>query len=257
MKTSDNLVSIIMPVRNGEHIVEDTLLALLDQTYSEIEIIVVDDNSSDNTFKALRRVRRKDKRVFISQNVKTYGLSITLNRALKKAKGQYIAFMNMHDSNSLERIKRQVLYLKRHPKVVAVGTQAFFLDEAKRRIGKSEFPTEHHQISKNLLTGTAMQLESVMINRYLLPKDILKFDHQKFPDLYRSLFMKIISFGDFANINEHLYYRSPKDNHLEELRLQVVNHVALWTRAWFTHENRPSFQSLFSPLNSKVRSSLN
>lgn len=254
MQKSDNFVSIILPVRNAEKFLEESLPSLLNQTYTSFEVIAIDDNSSDNSYKILRKYRRLDKRLLISQNVKKYGLSITLNRALKKARGQYIAFMNPKDTCSVERIKKQILYLKRHPKVVAVGTQSVFTNENRKRLEKSEFPTEHTEISKTLLMGTAMQLESVMINRYLLPKDLLRFEHQKFPLLFRSLFMKMMPYGNFANINEYLYMRYRHDNHFEELRLKFTSHVALWLKAWFTNDDRPSLQSLLYPLNNRVKS---
>lgn len=254
MIKSDNLVSIILPVSGAEKFLPDCLTSLLNQNYASIEIIAIDDNSSDASFKILRKFRKLDKRLIISRNVKKYGLSTTLNRALKKSSGQYIAFMNPKDTISLDKIKRQVIYLKRHSKVVAVGTQAFFTDEKRRKLGKSSFPTEHNEISKTLLSGGAFQLESVMINRYLLPKDLLKFEHQGFPILYRSLFMKMAAYGTFANINDHLYSRYRHENHIDELSLKLLSHTLLWIKAWLNNNDRPSLQTLLYPLNNRIKS---
>lgn len=257
MQTTQDSVSIILPVTNSEDSLTECLKALLKQTHKDIEIIAIDDNSSDQSYKILRRFRRMDKRLIISQNVKKYGLSITLNRALKQARGKYIAFMNPNDTCTQDRIKRQLLYLKRHPKTVAVGTQTVFTDEKHKRVGKSNFPTEHTAISKSLLGGKAMQLESSMINRHLLPKDLLKFEHQAFPILFRTLFLKMLPYGSFANINDFLYLRYRHDSlHLEEIKTKIMPHVLLWTRSWFVHDNRPSLQSLLYPLNNKLKSSL-
>lgn len=252
----DQLVSVILPLRNSAESLSTCLESLLNQTYTDFEIIAIDDASRDHTFKILRQFRRKDKRVVIARNVKRYGPTVTLNRALKKARGSYIAFMNGHDISTPDRLKRQVHYLKRHPKIAALGTQTIFQSLDHKILDKSSFPTDHNTISKTFLTSDALQLESVMINKYLLPRDLLRFDDQKHPLLYRSLLAKILPYGMFANLNLHLYIRTLGNGHIEGMTTRARRHVTLWAKARFLDGTGISWNSLLYPINNKIKSAI-
>ena len=249
----DQLVSILLPLHNAEQTLKECLDSLLSQTYTPIEIIAIDDNSKDKTYTLLRQYRRRDKRLIISRNVKRYGLTVTLNRALKKANGSYLAFMNQKDTSTTDRLKRQVFYLKRHPKVVAVGTQTIFTHPLTQKIDKSTFPTDHHTISKTFLTSDALQLESIMINRYLLPSDLLKFESRKYPILYRTLLTKMLPYGTFANLNQYLYLRA-REEQVAGIRKNVLPHLTLWLRARFIYGSGISLNSLLYPVNNRLKS---
>src|SRR5579872_2430352 len=97
MRKQTPLVSILLPVHNAQEYLEESLQSLLSQTYSNIEIIAIDDFSRDHTYQLLKEYRKKDKRLVIRKNVKHYGLRLTLNRCVRHVKGQYIAFMNPSD----------------------------------------------------------------------------------------------------------------------------------------------------------------
>lgn len=251
----DQLVSIILPIRNAEETLLNCVESLLNQTYQQIEIIAVDDSSTDSSYSILRRLRRLDKRVIMSKNVKNYGLTVTLNRALKKARGSYIIFMNQKDLVTPDKIKRQVFYLKRHPKVVALGTQTVFINPETGKENRSEFPTDHDTISKTFLTSNSLQLESVMINRYLIPRDLLKFDKQKHPLIYRALIAKLLPYGNLANLNQHLYLRN---NHTTpgSFTSRVMYALNLWTKSRFTQGTGISINSLLYPVNNKIKSAI-
>lgn len=257
MKYTTTRISVLLPVSNNEATLSECLESLLSQTHLDIEIIAIDDNSKDSSYKILRQYRKHDKRITVSRNVKKYGYAITLNRALKRTKGRYIAFMNPHDVATPDRFKRQLSYLTRHPKVVAVGTQVIFMNERKQKYDKSQFPTDAALISKKLFTEDCLQLESMLIDRYLLPKDLLRFENQDYPLVYRSFVMKLMPYGHLANLNQQLYVRfRPQHTQLEELSNQALSHVKLWLKARFVYDSAPSLTSLLYPLNNKIKSSL-
>lgn len=252
----DQFVSVILPLRNAADSLTACLESLLNQTYTDFEIIAIDDASSDQTYRILRQFRRRDKRLIIRRNVKRYGPTVTLNRALRKARGSYIAFMGGRDISTPDRLKRQVHYLKRHPKIAALGTQTIFQSSDRKPLDKSSFPTDHETITKTFLTSDALQLESVMINKYLLPRDLLKFDDQKHPLLYRSLLAKILPYGMFANLNLHLYIRTLGNNQIEGMTTRARRHVTLWAKARFLDGTGISWNSLLYPLNNKIKSAI-
>lgn len=251
MSNTTSFVSIILPVSNQERFLSTCLDSLKAQTHKDIEIIAIDDNSKDNSFKILKKYHTADKRFRVYKNKKKYGLTVSLNRALKRAKGSYIAFMDASDQSSVKRIKNQLSYLTSHPKTVAIGTQAHVITRSNRKVGKTTLPQEHAQISESLLLGTSIQPESIMVNRRLLPKDVLKFQPKRYPFLYTELYIKLCSYGEFANLNQPLYNKRKLDDQNVSVTLQI-NHLTSFIKLWFKsltiYDYKPSLRSLFTPL---------
>lgn len=99
------LVSIVIPTCNVEQYVEDCLLSVLNQTYTNIEVICVDDISTDNTVKILERYGMRDKRIRVAHNEEKGGAALARNKGMKLAKGKYIYFLDSDDyikENALE-----------------------------------------------------------------------------------------------------------------------------------------------------------
>lgn len=100
-------VSVIVPVYNVEDYICDTLNSLINQTLKEIEIICVDDCSTDSSYELLTSFKKKDNRIKILRNTKNEGVGYSRNKALKKAKGEYISFLDSDDwlnNKSLEEL---------------------------------------------------------------------------------------------------------------------------------------------------------
>ena len=140
MNNSKPLISILLPVHNAEKYLADCLTSLLNQTYKNIEIVAIDDISSDKSYRILNQFRKKDKRIRVYKNVKRYGIGVTLNRLVNKAKGSYIAFMDTNDVSSPNRLKKQLNSWLQIPGIVAVGSQCTFINDHDKKIGKSDFP---------------------------------------------------------------------------------------------------------------------
>ena len=205
------LISIILPVSNAACFLSDCLNSLLKQTYKNFEIIAIDDASGDSSFKILKNFKKKDKRLRSFRNVKKYGVSVCLNRALKKAKGEFIAFMGQNDICLPNRLQKQLLYLNTNPKIAVLGSQFRGINKKNELKGKSRFPTDPDLIRQTHFSGLPLKFETLMINKTILPKDILKFPakFQAFKnsanDFYIDTLLKTLSYADFANLNEYLY----------------------------------------------------
>src|SRR5258706_8417319 len=104
------LVSILVPVRNDEKYLTDALKSIRRQSFKKIEIVAIDDSSTDSSYKILQSFKKKDKRIRIYRNVKRYGTVLTLNRLVKKAKGDFIGFTSARDILHKDRIKKQISY---------------------------------------------------------------------------------------------------------------------------------------------------
>lgn len=114
------LVSVLMPVFNCESYVTDALQSILEQTYDDLEIIIVNDGSTDDSVDVIKRIA--DKRIRLYQNISNAGLVKTLNFGISQCRGHLIARMDADDVSCRDRIEKQVTYFGAHSECICVGT---------------------------------------------------------------------------------------------------------------------------------------
>ncbi|HEY8422186.1 MAG TPA: glycosyltransferase [Thermoclostridium sp.] len=102
------LVSIIMPVYNGEKTIEKAIRSVLSQTYENFELIVIDDNSTDDTAKIVNSFLDIDKRIILIKNKENCGVSVSRNIGCKSARGEYIAFLDSDDVWMENKLEKQI-----------------------------------------------------------------------------------------------------------------------------------------------------
>ena len=249
MSNNKPLVSILLPVHNSARHLTDCLKSLVSQSYRQIEIIAIDDFSTDNSFKILKSIARKYKKVRVYKNIKRYGVVMTLNRGLRRAKGDYIAFMDASDINAKQKIKKQVEFLLGNQGVVAVGAQCRFLNDKGALIGKSSFPRENQFIYKSPLHGISMQFETVLINTTLIPKDLLRFQASSDHFIYSDVLMKLLPYGKFANLPQYFHYhRNDPKEYFGDLRIHLISLIKLWVKSIVNYDYQLSAKSFFTPL---------
>lgn len=129
-----------MGVYNGEKTVERAARSLLDGDHSDIEVIVVNDGSTDGTADILARLAAEDARVNVITCPQNKGLAHALNLALKKARGAYIARQDADDISYRNRLTRQLEYLERHPELSFAGAYVNLVDGAGEVWGERKFP---------------------------------------------------------------------------------------------------------------------
>ena len=119
----DKLISVIMSVYNEHEYISEALESLLKQTYHNFELIIIDDCSTDDNEEIINRYAYQDDRIKLYQNEENAGLTKNLNKALKLAKGYYIARMDGDDIAMPERFEKEVAYLESHKDVALVSCQ--------------------------------------------------------------------------------------------------------------------------------------
>lgn len=246
MKLTNSLISIVLTSHNSEATIGKCLESLTSQTYADLEIILIDDASKDSTFKIAKSLRLNDPRIKIFRNKKRYGAAVSFNRGLRRARGQYISFMNANDSVSLNKFKRQVAFMSQDQKIVAVGTQVYtYL--SKRLRTKSSYPLEHEEIYQKMLHGVPMKFESTLINRSLLPKDLIKFTTNAYPFIYTKVFMQMLQYGKLANLDQPLYLHSTIEKSAYRLQKKTafaVSFAGTLIQSFYDHDYRPSVKKL-------------
>lgn len=160
------LVSILMPVYNGEKFLAETIESVLKQSYTHWELIICDDGSTDNTKAVVASFT--DSRITFVSNAENLGIVRTRNRLFDLANGDYFAILDSDDLSMPTRIEQQVRYLENNKQCGLCGTWATIIDEKNQPISTFRPPIEHEIISANLLFQSSFLQSSVMIRRTAL-----------------------------------------------------------------------------------------
>lgn len=135
MKNTTPLVSIVMPVYNGEELVRESIRSMRDQTFTDFELIIVDDGSSKPlTLSILEEEAADDPRIRIIHQ-KNQGKGGARNTGSRAAKGAYVAIMDQDDIALPHRLAVQVAYMEQHPEVGAVGSWGELIDAEGKVFG--------------------------------------------------------------------------------------------------------------------------
>jgi glycosyltransferase involved in cell wall biosynthesis len=162
------LVSVLLPVFNGMPFLEQAVKSILGQTFSNFEFIVVDDGSTDETYRLLQSIH--DPRVIILRNRTNRGIVCCLNQALVKARGEYLARQDADDISLPRRLELQVGYLEDHPEVGVLGTSFGRIDERGNVYERVYAPTKDWELRLNLLDSSTFLHANVMMRRGLIEK---------------------------------------------------------------------------------------
>lgn len=205
MKHTSNtpLVTVLMTAYNAQRFIGQAIQSIRNQTYNNFELIVVDDNSKDQTFAIAKQHQALDKRIKVLRMTKHRGPSTASNVGLRKARGTLIARMDADDIAVANRIEKQVKFLHSHPKVVIVGGQCRLINEKGAFIGEKYFPTEHKAIYSSLFRMNPIQHPACMFRRDCLPKSFMYHNHSLLAhDL--ELVFEISQYGKLANLPDIL-----------------------------------------------------
>ncbi|MGE5280922.1 MAG: glycosyltransferase family 2 protein [Chloroflexota bacterium] len=131
--SSEPLVSVVLPCYDAERFLAQALESLLGQTYGRLEVLAIDDGSSDGTPRILAELAARDERIRVLRNPENQGVIRTLNRGVAEARGELIARMDADDVAAPTRIERQVAVLAARPEIDVVGTGVEVVDGATGR----------------------------------------------------------------------------------------------------------------------------
>ena len=173
MTNQTPLVSVLIPCYNCEKYVEEAVMSIIKQTYSNLEILVIDDGSTDNTKTILQRLAQKDSRIRYIKNEENLKLIKTLNKGLDLCNGKYIARMDADDISLLTRIEKQVDFLETHPEIGVVGTyiQIFGVRESVWKMD-----TKDKYIRAHLFCNSSFAHPSVMMRTSILRDNHLYYN---------------------------------------------------------------------------------
>lgn len=168
-------LSVIVPVYNAQKFIRQTIDSVLSQTYSEFELILVDDCSTDNSYDILCEYIEKDSRVKVYKNEKNMGVSYTRNFAVDKAQGEFVALIDSDDMWEQNKLKIQMQAISDNNADLCYTGSAFVDTHGVR--SNFVFKVPQTITYKKLLKQNIMSCSSVVVRKELLKKYPMAHDN--------------------------------------------------------------------------------
>ncbi|MBN8554733.1 MAG: glycosyltransferase [Deltaproteobacteria bacterium] len=195
------LISVLMPVFNGEKYLDAAIRSVLRQSYSHFELIILNDGSTDGSAKIIQSF--KDPRIIYIKNDQNLGLVKTPNLGIERARGQYIARIDSDDILFSDRFMKQVDFLESHPDAVACGSWYFtmkFLPNTLVKVPTRPEDIASELIFKNVMAHSSMMMRADSLRQYKI------FYSDKYPFIEDwELWLRLSKVGRLYNIPEPLF----------------------------------------------------
>ncbi len=192
-------VSVIMPVYNGERYLAEAIDSVINQTYEDWELIVVDDGSLDASVSIVESY--EDLRIRLIKNPQNVGVAKSLNRAIEASNGQYIARMDSDDICMPDRLQTQVSYLRQNPDVMLVGSSVIFLGE---KAGVFRYPLSDDDIRVQLHFNSSFAHPTVMWRSDFAAENGLRYQEDPPTAEDYQLWVEFCALAPVANIAKPL-----------------------------------------------------
>ena len=217
-------ISVIMSIFDQDVFLEDAIKSILNQTYNNFELLIIDDCSTDNSLKIINSFN--DTRIKIYQNKKRIGLSKNLNFLINKSRGDYIARMDGDDISLASRLEKQIAFLNKNPQVVLVGCWATIINQHGKEVGKLQYLINYQDIKRTILSYNPFIHPSICFRKEII-QEIGGYDEQLFYCQDYDLFLRLAARYSCMNIPEFLFkfrwlpdFTKQKEQHLTALKIR-------------------------------------
>lgn len=163
-------VSVVMPVYNGARYLQEAIDSILKQTFSDLELIIVDDGSTDDSGTIIQMNADLDKRIVPLRNEKNSGICVTLNKGIDAARGEYIARMDCDDVSEPNRLAVQVAFMDSRPEYGLVGTKIRIFGEGIANPFIFEFDDDWRMCVADMIYASCMAHPSIIMRTNILRK---------------------------------------------------------------------------------------
>lgn len=220
------LVSIVMPAYNAEKYIVSSIESVIRQTYTNWELIVIDDFSTDSTVKIVQNFLRNENRIKLIQRDANSGKpSIAKNEALKHVNGVYIAFLDSDDLWMKDKLDIQISLMESHKHVGLTYTGGYWIDSLDNTIKKFMPRYECGYNLRNQLRRYEINNQSVVITKNALDKALKKFNENITIGEDYNLFMNISALYESCTIKEYLVKYRIHENAITKRKKQITDGV--------------------------------
>lgn len=204
------LISVIMPCYNADKYVFEAIWSILNQTQNNLELIIIDDCSIDNSVSVIESI--KDSRVFLIKNSFNYGVSLSLNTGIEHAKGDYIARMDADDFSLPTRFEKQLQFLNSNPHIDICGCASTIIDSQNEPIEELNVSINPEEIKAKMIFENQFVHPTVFAKSNVFKKNRYDLSYSNVCEDYE-LWLRILPEYKFGNLKEKLLkYRIHQNN---------------------------------------------
>lgn len=204
------LVTVFISCYNRQNFIRESLESVLKQSYKNIEILIIDDCSTDDTLKILAEYQ--DDRIIILKNSTNMGIPYTRNKGLQNATGKYFAILDSDDICTEDRIEKQVTYLEENQDVVAVGSQVETFGLNKRSFICKYYNT-YEELKAQLIFNVPLCNSSAMVRKSIIDSYNIKYNNSYYVCQDYDFWYQIMKIGKIMTVSDVLVkYRVSNNN---------------------------------------------
>lgn len=213
-------VSVLMPAYNAEKYIAESIESILNQTFQDFELIIIDDCSSDNTWNIMQEYAKKDDRINIFKNEKNLGIGGNRNRLINLARGKYIVWQDNDDISLPERVEKQYTYMEENIGVGILGGYLQLFNE-KENLSVRKYATDDGSLRKTIFRYSPVAQPATMIRRSCFDEvGGYDFANPLIEDIDMSF--RIGSKYKFANLPEIIIKYRQNENSVTFTRLKTM-----------------------------------
>ena len=216
---TEKLVSIVLPVYNGERFISESIESILKQSYKNIELIIVNDCSTDNTLSIIEEYKRKDSRIQIIHNAENKRLPASLNIGFSVARGEYYSWTSDDNIYSENAIGRLVEELESDSNCVLVYSDLVHIDEKGKIIKTS------HQFAPRYLSAANI-IGASFLYRKTAAEQVGLYNEKLFLAEDYEYWVRLAKTGKLRHISECLYYYREHGGSLTATRQEQIKAAA-------------------------------
>ncbi|MBK9176743.1 MAG: glycosyltransferase family 2 protein [Flavobacteriales bacterium] len=226
--TSSPVVSVIITLYNKAEFVEEALKSVLGSTFTDFEVLVIDDGSTDDGPERLAGLG--DSRVRLFRSASNTGRAAAANRGFAAARGEYMAILDADDLMEPERLELQVAFMQAHHEVVACGTAAQIIGRGGHI---ARWPESDRECRARLIFEDPLLYGSAMFRRSVMERHGVRCDEQwRVPGMDYLVQVSLSRFGRFANLQEPLTRYRIHDGNVRHGRDPVADKLLIQSKVF-------------------------
>ncbi|MBZ8182201.1 glycosyltransferase [Oscillatoria salina] len=220
------LISVIIPVYNGEKTIQETIESVLQQTFTDWELIIIDDGSQDSTLEILESIRDDRIKVFSYPNT---GLAASRNRGISHAIGKFLSFLDADDLWTPDKLEKQLATLQANSNAAVAYSWTDYIDEESKFLYAGSHITANGNVYEKLLINNFLENGSNPLIRRKALREVGEFDTSINRVADWDLYLRLAARYDFVTVPfPQVLYRVSSNSlssniaSMEEQCLQVI-----------------------------------
>jgi glycosyltransferase involved in cell wall biosynthesis len=250
------LISVIIPVFNGEKTIKETIESVLNQTFSDLELIVINDGSFDSTLNILSRVRDPRLKIFSYPNA---GLSASRNRGFSHACGEFVSFIDADDLWTPDKLEAQLKALEVNPQAAVAYSWVDYIDSTGKFFRSGNHITANGNIYERLLIDNLLENGSNPLIRKQALAETGSFDRQMSAAEDWDMWLRLSARHHFVAVPKpQVLYRMSTNSlstnvlRMEAAALQLIEKAFVEAPSSLQHLKKRSLATLYHYLTFKT-----